>query len=262
MKIRLIPAVFIALALIQPVVATEAAKDPDRLRSRLQSLIPGAEPDSMRETPVAGVWEVVYGTQVMYFTVDGNYAFSGSLFDLESGKNLTDVTMSRSRREEISRVKDEDMVVYEPNGRVRHTITVFTDVDCAYCRKLHSEMSEYKDLGIKVRYLMFPRTRIGSPAFEKAVSVWCADDRNAAMDLAKAGKKIPEKSCDNPVQEQHDLGLAMGVNGTPAILLESGELLPGYKPAGKLSSYLDEVAAEKVSEQSGLKNGETVSAAR
>ncbi|MEA3413147.1 MAG: DsbC family protein [Pseudomonadota bacterium] len=260
MKIRMITAVFIALALVQPVAASGGAKDLEVLRSKLQALIPGAAPDSMRETPVPGIWEVVYGTQVMYFSADGKYAFSGSLFDLEAGENLTSVTMSRTRMEEMSRVNDEDMIIYEPSGKAKHTITVFTDVDCVYCRKLHSEMSEYSDLGIKVRYVMFPRSKKGSPGFQKAVSVWCADDRNAAMDLAKAGKKIPEKTCKNPVTEQHDLGLAMGVNGTPAILLESGELLPGYKPADKLSKYLDETAAQKVSDEDGLKNGKTVSA--
>lgn len=261
MNAKLIPALVCALLLVPPAGASESARGPELLRSKLQIVIPGVEPDHMRETPVAGVWEVVYGTQVMYFSEDGNYAFSGSLFDLAAGENLTSATMSGIRQEEMAKMSEEDMIVYPAKGDTRHTITVFTDVDCVYCRKLHSEMAEYNDLGIKVRYAMFPRSAEGSSGYRKAVSVWCADDRNDAMDRAKAGKSVPDKSCKNPVKEQHDLGIAMGVNGTPAILLEDGELLPGYKPADKLAKYLDQTAAAtKVGDQSGLKNGDTVSA--
>ena len=129
------------------------------------------------------------------------------------------------------------MVVFSPE-KYDHTVTVFTDIDCGYCRKLHNEMNGYHDNGIRVRYMFFPRAGVGSDSYQKAVSVWCADDRNEAMTQAKQGRPLPEKQCENPVREELLLGRLLGVNGTPAIFLESGEMIPGYVPPDKLKAIL------------------------
>jgi thiol:disulfide interchange protein DsbC len=122
---------------------------------------------------------------------------------------------------------------------------VFTDIDCGYCRKLHSEIASYNARGITVRYLSFPRAGPNSPSFNRAASVWCSEDRNDALTRAKAGENVPARKCDNPVSEHYNLGVAMGVRGTPAILLESGALMPGYMPANKLVRELDRKRKEK-----------------
>ena len=132
------------------------------------------------------------------------------------------------------------MIVFAPEGKPSYTITVFTDIDCGYCRKLHGEMAGYNAEGIKVQYLFYPRAGEGSPSFAKAVSVWCADDRRTALTDAKAGKSIPDKTCPNPVKEHLELGEKMGVSGTPAIVLENGEMVPGYIPPKRLAAMLKE----------------------
>jgi thiol:disulfide interchange protein DsbC len=130
------------------------------------------------------------------------------------------------------------MVIFAPE-KYQHTVTIFTDIDCGYCRKLHAEVSKYNDLGIRVRYLMFPRAGQGSLAYRKAVSVLCASDRNTAMTRAKAGEEIEMKECDNPVDREMALGQEVGVTGTPAIFLESGDLIPGYVPADRMAAILE-----------------------
>jgi thiol:disulfide interchange protein DsbC len=132
------------------------------------------------------------------------------------------------------------MVVFPPAGPTKHTVTVFTDIDCGYCRKLHQEIADYNQQGIKVRYLMYPRAGVGSESYNKAVWVWCADDRQDAITRAKRGEEIPHKTCANPVKEQFELGQTLGVRGTPSIILENGQMVPGYVPAAQLAQMLDE----------------------
>jgi len=117
---------------------------------------------------------------------------------------------------------------------------VFTDIDCGYCRKLHADMDKYNAQGIRVRYLFYPRAGLRSESYRKAVSVWCADDRKAAMTAAKTGRPLPARSCVNPVADQYNLGRQLGVRGTPALVLEDGEIIPGYVPPDKLRTMLDD----------------------
>ena len=212
----------------------------ETLRLKLNALIPSMSPDSVKPTPVNGVYEVVYGAQVMYLSEDGRYMFRGNLIDLDQREDLTEQTQSKARKLALSKVNEDEMIVFSPTANeTRHTVTVFTDIDCPYCRKLHAEMDEYSKAGIKVRYLMFPRMGIDSPAYKKAMSVWCAKDQNKAMTDAKQGKAVASKSCDNPIQRQMELGQMIGVNGTPAFVLENGELVPGYRPASELAYLLE-----------------------
>ena len=122
--------------------------------------------------------------------------------------------------------------------QTQHTVTVFTDIDCGYCRKMHSQMAAYNKEGIKIRYLMFPREGVNSDSFNKAVAVWCADDRQDAMTKAKRGEEIARKTCDNPVEAQFELGQKLGVRGTPSMILEDGEMIPGYVPPTQLAQLL------------------------
>jgi thiol:disulfide interchange protein DsbC len=125
---------------------------------------------------------------------------------------------------------------------------VFTDIDCGYCRKLHAQMEEYNANGIAINYMAFPRAGIGSRSYEKAVSVWCADDQQAAMTLAKAGSDPDPKQCDNPIAEQYQLGLSMGVSGTPNMMTQSGQLIPGYVPPEQLRERLEKMASADAAE--------------
>lgn len=237
MKTKLL---FVFLLLL-PAAALSAELDPaaaDRIRSSLKVLLPGLTPDEIRATPVDNLYEVTFGTRLVYLTADGRFLFQGKLIDLETRTEITEQRLSELKLAALSEVGEDQMVIYGPDD-ARHTVTVFTDIDCGFCRKLHAEMGQYNEQGIRIRYLFYPRAGIGSDSFDKAVSVWCADDRHAAMDQAKAGQQIPRKTCDNPVAEHHALGQAMRVQGTPALVLDDGEMLPGYVPADRLRRALD-----------------------
>lgn len=236
---KLVIVAFCTLALIQ-VVAAQGQDPTAMIRAKLSELVPGLKPDSVKASPIAGLYQVMYGAEVLYFTVDGRYMLRGSLLDLDRQENLTEQARNGVRKTAMEEVGEDQMIVFAPE-KVKHTITVFTDIDCPYCRKLHAEMDQYEDLGIKVRYLMFPRAGVGSNSYNTAVSVWCADDSNTALTVAKQGKAVEEKRCDNPVDEHMQLGQQVGVTGTPAIVLDNGELLPGYQPAKRLAAALDKM---------------------
>ncbi|HFC53671.1 MAG TPA: DsbC family protein [Gammaproteobacteria bacterium] len=196
------------------------------------------EPDSVKPSALQGLYEVVLGTKVVYVSEDGRYLLSGDLIDVAQGRNISEERRSALYKVAIDSVGEDSMIVYAPS-EVRHTVTIFTDIDCPYCRKLHKEMKSYNDAGIKVRYLAFPRAGVGSESYKKAVSVWCAKDRAAAMTRAKNGEKMEERSCRNPVKRHLELVRELGVNATPTIFLEDGRRVPGYVPAQRLAEILE-----------------------
>jgi thiol:disulfide interchange protein DsbC len=220
-----------------PLVQAEDSAEIQQVKAGVSKLIKGVQADSVEPSPVAGLYEVMIGPQLYYVSKDGKYLLSGKLYDIESKQDLTSSKVAQAKSRAIEAVGEENMVIFAPED-YNYTVTVFTDIDCGYCRKLHSEIDQYNKLGIRVRYLMFPRAGIGSPSYDKAVSVWCADDRQDAMTQAKAGKTIESKSCDNPVKSQYELGQMVGVTGTPAVFFDDGELLPGYLPAQRMLAYL------------------------
>ena len=221
----------------------QAAGDvPPALSARLAALAPDMEPDHVVETPLGGMYEVQFGSVVVYLSGDGRYMLRGDLIDLAARRNLTEETRRSARAEAVGALGEASMIVFEPDA-VKHTVTVFTDVDCAYCARLHRQMADYNRLGIEIRYTAFPRAGIGSPTYDKMVSVWCAADQHTAMTDAKAGMSVEDARCDNPVGDHYEVGQEIGVTGTPAIVLESGELIPGYVPPRELASRLDEAGS-------------------
>lgn len=219
-----------------PAPPSEPVKPPDL--TKLQTATNGEKPDSIHPAVIAGLYEVVVGGQVLYLSADGRFAVQGDILDLDSHVNLTDNRRGQLRDKVLSSVAEKDMVVFAPEGETKYTVTIFTDIDCGYCRKMHSQMAAYNKEGIKIRYLLFPREGLGSESYNKAVAVWCADNRQDAMTKAKRGEKVESKPCDNPVQAQYELGQKMGVRGTPSLILESGEMIPGYVPPAQLAQLL------------------------
>lgn len=218
-------------------LGSQAWADVAAVKASLEKLLPGVDLGTVEAAPVAGLYEVVVGPRIFYVSADGRYLIQGKVIDTQTRRNITDEKLAKAKKAAVEKVGEENMVVF-PAKDEKHTITVFTDIDCGYCRKLHNEMEAYNDAGISVRYLFYPRSGVDSPSYDKAVSVWCADDRNEAMTKAKNGQSLDSKKCDNPVQDHMFLGELMGVNGTPAIVLEDGNLLPGYVPAKRMAMYL------------------------
>ncbi len=214
----------------------------EAIKAKLVESFPTHSPDSITKSPIDGLYEAVYGTKVIYVTEDARYIIQGVVMDLDDDKrDITEVASNRARQKFMTQVKEQETISFGAENP-KHTITVFTDIDCGYCRKLHNEMDQYASYGIKVNYLLFPRNGITSPSYSKAVSVWCSDDRADALTKAKNGVELPAENCDNPVAAHFDLGQKIGVTGTPAILTADGQLMPGYLPAKQLAQRLDDLA--------------------
>ena len=229
------------LLLVTAVFLNPVLADPgthEAITNSLKKVLPGVNPDEISPSPIKGVSEVQLGPRLLYVTNDGKYLFQGSLIDLETLKDISEDRRQTMRLDAVNALGEDKMIIF-PAKKPRHTITVFTDIDCGYCRKLHNEVDKYNERGITVRYLMYPRAGVGSPAYDKAVSVWCEEDRRQALTDAKAGKPLPKRECQNPVKEEYELGQQIGIRGTPAIILDDGALLPGYIPADKLAKSLD-----------------------
>lgn len=209
-----------------------------RVRQSLALLLPEILPDSIRATPIANLYEVVVGARLVYVTGDGRYLIEGEIIDLEQQKNLTSPRLNQVTVAAVDRMGEQNMLVFEPTEPARFTVTVFTDIDSAYSRKLHQEIDQYTRRGIRVRYLFYPRAGEASPSFEKAVSVWCSPDRVTALRQAMAGEPVAEAECANPVLDHWRLGGRMGVSGAPVMVLENGDLLPGYVSAERLYEIL------------------------
>lgn len=228
-----------------------ARADTKAVEEALKQALPNVKPDSIAPSPMAGLYEVAVGPKLFYVSEDGRYLIQGSLIDIKERKDLTEDKQAEARLNSLKKVGTDNMIVFKPKIG-QHVAYVFTDIDCGYCRKLHSEIDQYLKEGIEVRYLFFPRSGAGTDSYFKAVSVWCSKDRNEAFTKAKKGENIERKECDNPVDEHMALGSAMGANGTPMIVTEKGGILPGYVPAPQLSKILNQESGKKA-EQAAVK---------
>lgn len=232
--------IFAALALAASLFSGSVLADETVVRGALKELIPGATIDSVKPAPLAGFSEVIVGGQVIYVSNDGKYLMQGLLYDVGKRQDLTELSMREVRKQAMAAAPIKERIIFSPaDGKVKHRIAVFTDIDCGYCRRMHSQMPEYNALGIEIQYLLFPRGGIPSDSSRKAVAVWCADDNRLAMTDAKAGKDPGAKECANPIEAQYHLGQKVGVSGTPSIVLEDGSFTPGYLPPADLLAKLE-----------------------
>lgn len=220
------------------------ADDYEAVRERLRSLVSGDSEIAIAESPVPGMLQVRLGSDIVYMSEDARYLMQGRMLDLETRQDLTDKAMNEVRRELIGGLDREQTITFG-NDDAAFDLYVFTDVDCGYCRRLHQQIDDYNEAGIRVNYAAFPRAGIGSESFQKMVSVWCADDRQAALTLAKGGGTPEPAECDSPVEEQYKLGQSLGVTGTPALITPNGDLIPGYVPPNDLRARLEQLTARQ-----------------
>lgn len=212
------------------------------ISANLKKQFPQISIDSVTASPISGLFEVSSNGNIFYVSGDGRYIVSGDIIDLKEGqKNLTEDTRKTERLKAISQFGESNMIIFSPK-KPKYTLTVFTDVDCGYCRKFHSEITKMNELGIAVRYIPFPRSGPNSETFNKMQSVWCAKDRKQALGLAKTDKFEAKNTCPSTaVKEGYELGIRVGVRGTPTLILDEGTLLPGYYPPEKLIEILQKV---------------------
>ena len=225
------------------VTADEKKNDVESaIQAGLYRVNKGLRLEKVTPSAVSGVYLVQMGSgELLYVSGDGKYIFPGDLMAVKDGglDNLTEKVREELVQKRLAGLDAKDMIVFPAKGEKKGVLYIFTDVDCGYCRKLHQEVSELNKKGVEVRYLAFPRGGEQAPAYARLVSAWCAKDRGAAMTTLKSGGSIPPLTCDNPVMSQYQLGISIGVRGTPAIYLEDGRSVPGYQPASALLNLMD-----------------------
>ena len=217
-------------------------KDFNAVEQKIRTLAPNAQTIAISETPIEGVLQVQINSDIVYVTSNGEYLLQGQIMEIDSRVNITDQAKSGIRMGLLSGLKADEQITFSPENP-KYDLLVFTDIDCGYCRKLHNQIAEYNAEGIAIHYMAFPRAGIGSPSYDKFVSVWCADDQKTALTLAKNGTDPEPLKCLNPVAEQYDLGREVGVTGTPALVTADGTLIPGYMPPAQLRQRLDALQA-------------------
>lgn len=203
--------------------------------TRLQKLYPAMKVSTVKSTPSDGVDEIVFeGGQSIYLLKGTNFLLKGELLRVEEDGlvNVTEESEKSKRKDILDAVNVNDMIVFSPKSEAKGVLTVFTDTDCGYCRKLHQEVPELNAKGIEVRYMAFPRGGVSSSAYSDLSSAWCSEDKQAALNKLKDRQDIPKKECAaNPVASQYQIGNAIGVSATPATVLPDGQLVLGYRTA-------------------------------
>ncbi|HEY9034867.1 MAG TPA: thioredoxin fold domain-containing protein [Pseudomonadales bacterium] len=232
----------LATAMVLPVSA-DINQFRQTINENLKKVNPNYKVVSIEPSHLKGFYNVQLDNgPLIYVSENGQHFFDGQLYFLDNNRmvNISEQDSARARIALMDQFNPADMIIFSPKAPVRTKthITVYTDVDCFYCQKLHQEVPELNARGIEVRYMAFPRAGIGSPSYKKIVSAWCAKDQQDAMTRLKNREQIPMADCDNPVQRHYELGKKMGVTGTPAIITESGGLIPGYRPAAEMAKAL------------------------
>ncbi len=221
-----------------------AHADENAIRQALTKSMPSIKVGSVKPSEISGLYEVTVGGNIFYASDDGKYLIQGHLVDIAARTDLTEEKLGGARKQALEKLGQDKMIVFKPKES-KYTVSIFTDIDCGYCRKLHSEIDQYMAQGITIQYLFFPRAGKGSDSYNKAISVWCADDRKAALTAAKKGDTPPAKTCTNPVDEHMQLAEDFEVKGTPMIVTEKGNIFPGYLPAKQLAEALADEKSQK-----------------
>lgn len=223
-------------------VTASADATEDAISAKLKEAIPQLDITGVSQSEVPGMYEVLTtnGGNILA-TADGKYLLTGDILKVtpQGIANLSEEKRLTQRSSTLSAFGMDGVITYPAKGDEKASIAVFTDIDCPYCRKFHDEVTDLNDMGITVNYYGFPRSGPNTPSFAKYVSVWCSDDQRSAMDAAKQGRSVERQDCENPVAEQYQLGQQVGVTGTPAIVLENGRVIPGYRPAKQIAEVLE-----------------------
>lgn len=230
-----------AAAMLSLVAIGCAQADEDQIRKAIEGRIAGGETAEIVKSEVPGLYEITAGGNIFFATADGGYLIHGKVYDTKTYRELTEARMDGVRESALAKVSDDQTIVYMPpkGTPVKNTLTVFTDIDCHFCRELHKQMDGYLAKGIKIRYMFFPRAGVRSGSAKKAENVWCSADRNKAMDTAKAQQAVEDASCSNPVASHYNLGRQLGVSATPTMMTSKGQLIRGFRRPSELEKVLN-----------------------
>ena len=228
----------ILLFVAVPASTEEISPELQNVRDTVTNRFGEIKPEEIFKSSIPGWYTIRKGAIVAYISADGRYLLQGDVIDLQHNTNLSEQSRNDARVKMMAAVPNDQLIVFSPE-HVESTVSVFTDIDCTFCRRLHSQIDQYMEQGIEIRYFLYPRNGPTSPSWAKAENVWCADNRNEALTLAKLDKEFPTHTCDASIVSKHyAIGQDVGLRGTPAIVLQDGTLFSGYMPAQQLKQAI------------------------
>jgi len=241
--IRLLALAAASLA-FAPAQAGDDNAELQHVRAKVSEMFEFIEPEHVNASPVDGWYTVHKGSVIAYISADGRYLLQGDMIDLDHQVNMSEAIRTDARRDLMASVSDDQVITFSP-GEVKYTVSIFTDIECSYCRRLHSQIEEYMAQGIEIRYLLYPRNGPATRAWNTAEDVWCSPDRRNALTMAKLDREFATSSCDSSiVQDHYGIGRDVGLNGTPAIVFSDGTLIGGYLPPDQLAARLEQNATK------------------
>lgn len=206
-----------------------------------QFMQPGIEITDVKKSPIDGIYEIHVGNEVAYLSADGKTLFNGEIYDLETQRNLTSLAKADLRKAALKDIPDSEKIVFKADNE-KYRIDVFTDISCPYCTKLHNNMQAYNDAGITVRYMAYPRAGWNSDVGKDMQRIWCSDTAKEDIGNAKNKKPFTGKDCDSTqVKDQYEIANSIGVNATPTLIFENGEVRPGYLDPAQLIKTLESI---------------------
>ena len=244
MKKRFLPIVLASLGCLFTAALATAADESVEDMTRLLKLRLGTDDI---QTPVAtgvdGVYQTRFGNKFAYLIEGGRYVFIGDLVDLKLARNMTEISRRDLIVDALAGFSVDKQIVFPAVGDELAVLNVFTDTSCGYCQKLHKEVGYLQEAGISVHYYPYPRGGNRGPGYSNMRRVWCADDKLAAMGIAKGAKAgslptVSDCASADYVDEGYLLGNQIGVNGTPALYTSDGTSFKGYVPYQELIPQL------------------------
>lgn len=234
-----------SLILSMTLIPLQAFADNKQIEEKIKKQFPQLTVDEITASPIDGLYQVNASGNIVYVTKDGRFLVAGDIYDLNDAQNnLTETARKKTRLNSLKSIDEASMIVFAAK-KPEYVVTVFTDVDCSYCRKLHTDVKTLNDLGVTIRYLAFPRTGPDSPTAEKMNKIWCMKDKKQAFNNANEDKPVEGTICpNNGVLRGYELGTAMGINGTPTLVFEDGTVFPGYLAADKIVEAAKQIRAQ------------------
>ncbi len=232
--------VFLPFLLLVSQTFANELNELETVREKVSGMFAGINKEDIVDSQVDGWYAVRKGAVVAYISGDARYLFQGDLIDLVDQVNLSEQDRNDARMSMLASIQDDSMIIFTPEKKL-HSVSIFTDIDCTFCRRLHSQIDEYMAEGIEIKYFLYPRNGPASESWVKAEQVWCSDNRNSALTRAKLDQEFQTRECDSSIVSSHfSIGQDVGLRGTPAIVLEDGTLVSGYMPAKQLSEAIIE----------------------
>lgn len=215
------------------------------VQAALQARFPDISVAMPRPSPIPDYYEVEMGGQVFYVSKNGRYLLNGDVIDLRRDENLSEARRMVLRRKVLDAIPPSDMVIIGLPGARRH-VTVFTNIDCYYCRQLNAELQNLAARGnVQIRYVLLPEGRPDSAVYARTVSVWCAPNRIVALNRAMEGGKVPSYQCPAPLGEFVQAAKRLNIRGLPTLFLENGAMISGMPPQALLENIMQIAAARK-----------------